>query len=259
MSLPISLLAINTASASDNTTNDSDTNNSDRVNRLRVGINAMYNEQSFTNYDNKIAIFPSVFYDNSTIYARGNTLGYNFIKDKENELSIFAQYGGVSYDPDNASNPYAGLEERDYAIFAGASYMRVSPFGALRGQLATAVTGDSTKDGNPLFARLTYLAKFKQDKLTLYPSVGLQWQDDNYNDYYYGVTAKETAKTGISNYSPADSIHPYANVMGMYDLTDDWGLFLNQKIAYNPDEIYNSPKVDSRTNYSTTVGVTYSF
>ncbi len=35
--------------------------------------------------------------------------------------------------------------------------------------------------------RLTYLARYSKDKLTVYPSFGFEYHDADYNEYYYGV------------------------------------------------------------------------
>ncbi len=222
---------------------------------LKIGINALYEEQGFRDYDNKVAILPSAFYESDKVYARGNRLGYKLWKDDKNELSVVTQYNGINYDPDNASDSFGNLDERKASFFAGASYIRITPIGALRGQVFTDAFGDS--DGT--LARLTYIGKYQHENLVLYPSAGVQWQDKKYNDHYYGVTKAESDKTGIAQYTAKDSIHPYVNIMGMYEMNDNWGLFFNQNIAYHSDEQFDSPKVDSRTKFTSIVGLTYNF
>ncbi len=226
-----------------------------KLDGLKIGVNAVYNQAGFKNYDDKVVILPSAFYESERVYARANRLGYKLWKNDNNELSVVTQYNGVEFDPKNAKDNFHNLDERNSTFFVGASYLKKTPIGAFRGQVFTDTFGDS--DGT--LARLTYIAKYQKDKLSLYPSAGVQWQDKKYNDYYYGVSDKESAKTGIDKYQPKDNVHPYINVVGMYDMTDDWGLFFNQNIAYNTDEQYDSPKVDSRTKLSSAVGVTYKF
>lgn len=234
---------------------DTETLREMKQDQLQVGLNAHYADAGYTDYDSSVAVVPTFFYDNDSVYARGNQLGYNFIKDDENELSVFAQYGGISYDADNANGAFAGLDDRDTSIMAGASYLRITPYGAIRGQ---AMADVMDKSGGKI-GKLEYIARFGKDKLTVYPSVGVQWQDESYNDYYYGVTAKESAKTGIEQYSADSSFHPYAGLRATYDINQDWALFFNEKVAYNPDEVYDSPMVDSRISTATTAGVMYAF
>lgn len=223
--------------------------------KLQVGVNAHYSDTGYKDYDNNVTVVPTFFYDNNTVYARGNQLGYNFIKNDNNELSVFAQYGGGSYDPDNAEGNFKKLEERDASLFAGASYMTITPYGAFRGQ---AMSDVMDKSGGTI-GKLEYLAKLNKGNLTIYPSLGVQWQNDDFNDYYYGVSKKEAAKTGINQYSADSSLHPYTGLRVNFDINQDWGLFFNQKVAYNPDEVYDSPMVDSRVSASTTIGMLYAF
>lgn len=222
---------------------------------IKVGINAVYSDKGFSNYDNQISVLPSLFYDNNKIYARGNSLGYNLIKDSQSELSLFTQYSGANFNPDQATGSFHDLDKRTPSMLTGISYIKITPFGGLRSQLATDISGNS----KGTVAKLTYLAKIKKNNLTLYPSAGIQWQDNKYNDYYYGVNDSESKRTGIKNYSASDSFHPYISLMGMYDLENNWGLFMNQNLSYNPDELYNSPKVDNHASFTSTLGITYQF
>lgn len=223
---------------------------------LKVGINAMYADHGFKSYDNDIRILPSVFYDNKTVYARGNQLGLNVIKSKQHEVSVYAQYAGAQYDTDNVNdNALKQLDDKDSSVLVGGSYLYTSRFGGIRTQLAT----DALNKHGGSIAKASYVGRYKTDNLVVFPSIGLQWQDDKYNEYYYGVSEKEAAKTGIDNYKPDDSVHPYVSVMAMYDLTDDLGLFFNQNVAFHSDTQKESPKVEDNTVMATTLGLTYDF
>ena len=69
--------------------------------------------------------------------------------------------------------------------------MRITPVGGFRAQYATDVLDRS--GGN--IARLSYLGKITKDKLTVYPSVGFEYHDADHNQYYYGVSDTESART----------------------------------------------------------------
>lgn len=223
---------------------------------LKVGINAMYADHGFKSYDNDIRILPSIFYDNKTVYARGNQLGLNVVKSKQHEISVYAQYAGAQYDTDNVNdNVLKQLDDKDSSVLVGGSYLYTSHFGGIRTQLAT----DALNKHGGSIAKASYVGRYKTDNLVVFPSIGLQWQDEKYNEYYYGVNEKEATKAGIDSYKPNDSVHPYISVMAMYDLTNDFGLFFNQKIAYHADAQKDSPKVEDKTVMATTLGITYDF
>ena len=222
--------------------------------QLSVGINALVTQPA---YDTKtsVEVLPSAFYDNNRIYARGNQLGAYVINDGNNQLSAYVQTNGTPFDPDDAQGGLSKLDERKRTIVAGAEYLKITPIGGFRGQVAHDILGDSS--GN--VARLSYVAKYNHDNLTLYPSVGLEWHDDKYNDYYYGVSQKESLRSGIKAYKADQSINPYLSLTAHYDINDRFAGFANQSLSYLADEQYNSPLVDSHTESKTTLGLLYKF
>jgi len=103
------------------------------------------------------------------------------------------------------------------------------------------------------------LARITKNKLTVYPSIGFEYHDDDYNEYYYGVSDEESAKTGVATYKSNSSLNPYINVSANYDFNERWAGFFNQSLSYLPNEQYDSPMVDSRTDATTTLGLLYKF
>ncbi|MES1964144.1 MipA/OmpV family protein [Psychrobacter sp. AH5] len=223
--------------------------------QLSVGVNALYVNSAYDLDDNEIRVLPGVFYDNNRFYARGASAGVYAINDGTNQLSAYAQLAGNSFDPDDANGALQGLNERKISAAAGITYLRRTPVGGFRAQVATDVLDHSGGSS----ARLTYLARITKDKLTVYPSIGFEYYDDEYNEYYYGVTAEESAKTGVAAYKANSSLNPYINVSANYDFNERWAGFFNQSLSYLPNEQYDSPMVDSRTEATTTLGLLYKF
>lgn len=224
---------------------------------LSVGVNVRYEQTPYDTDGGKFSILPGVFYDNNKVYARGNTFGAYILNDGTHQLDAFAQIAGSSFDPEDAEGALAGLDERKWTGLVGLSYLQRTPIGGFRAQIATDIAGRS--DGN--VARLAYLAKFSDDKLTVYPSVGFEWNDSNYNEYYYGISDSEAAKTGLPSYSPGSSVNPYVSVSGMYDFNDQWAGFASQSFEHLSSKQYNSPmmKTDSHFDSKTTLGLLYKF
>ena len=223
---------------------------------LSVGVNAMAVNSAYDLEDSyELKVLPGVFYDNNRVYARGAQAGAYLINDGANQLSVYAQLAGNSFDPDDATGDLKGLDERKASAAAGLSYMRITPVGGFRAQYATDVLDRS--GGN--IARLSYLGKITKDKLTVYPSVGFEYHDADHNQYYYGVSDTESAKTGVAAYTANSSLNPYINISANYDFNKRWAGFANQSLSYLPNEQFDSPMVDSRTDSTTTLGLLYKF
>ncbi len=53
------------------------------------------------------------------------------------------------------------------------------------------------------------LYRYTNGGLTVTPGIGVQWNSENQNEYYYGVSRKESARSGLRGYNPNDSWSPY--------------------------------------------------
>lgn len=223
---------------------------------LSVGVNVMAVKSAYDLEDSTYyRVLPGAFYDNNRVYVRGAQAGAYLINDGTNQLSAYAQPAGSTFDPSDANGALAGLDKRKVSAAAGLSYQRVTPIGAFRGQVATDVLDES--GGN--MARLSYLARISADKLTIYPSIGFEYYDEDYNNYYYGVSEAESERTGIEPYTSNNSLNPYINISANYDFNDKWAGFANQSLSYLPNEQYESPLVNSHTQATTTLGLLYKF
>ena len=223
---------------------------------LSVGVNVMAVKSAYDlEDDTEVNVLPGAFYDNNKFYVRGAQAGAYLINDGVNQLSAYAKLAGSEFDPDDANGALQGLDERKSSAEAGLSYQRRTPVGGFRAQIGADVLDRS--GGNT--ARLTYLARITKDKLTVYPSIGFEYYDADYNEYYYGVSEKESAETGVAAYKSNSSLNPYINISANYDFNERWAGFASQSLSYLPTEQYDSPMVDSRVEGATTLGLLYKF
>ena len=222
---------------------------------LSVGVNVLYSKTAYDTDKNEVRVLPGVFYDNNRVYARGAQAGAYLLNDGTNQLSAILQLSGNSFDPDDANGALSGLDERKISADAGLSYQRRTPIGGFRAQYTTDVLDRS--GGNS--GRLSYIGRVTRNKLTVYPSIGFEYHDADYNNYYYGVSDEESARTDVDAYESNSSLNPYINVSANYDFSDKWAGFANQSVSYLANEQYDSPMVDSRVEATSTLGLLYKF
>ncbi|WP_227431195.1 MipA/OmpV family protein [Psychrobacter sp. I-STPA6b] len=223
--------------------------------KLSVGINAVMTRSVYDTKDTQVHILPSLFYDNNRVYARGNQIGAYLTKDNNKRISAYAQLNGTPFNPDDAKGNLAQLDERKRSIVVGAEYLHTTPIGGFRIQAAHDVSGNS--DGN--MGRINYVAKYSRDNFTAYPSVGFEWYDKNYSNYYYGVSEQEAKRSGVDAYQAKQSFRPYVNLSARYEINEHFAGFANQSFTYLPDAQYDSPMVKNRTEAKTTIGLLYNF
>lgn len=223
--------------------------------RLKAGLNASFNNAEY-NTSETMTVMPQFFYDNNRLYAEGSEAGVYGFKDNKNQLRFGLTYDGQSFDPeDSEDNHVKKLNERKWSALAGASYMHITPIGGIKLKVAT----DILDRHSGTVVTLAHLTKFNVNKWTIYPELGLKWNDESYNDYYYGVSQKESEKSGLPAYQAESSVNPYANLTGNYAFDDHLSGFISQHIGYLADTQHDSPMVDSRTDLVTRVGFNYQF
>lgn len=222
-----------------------------------IGLNASINRYAYRQ-DNDTTVLPQAFYDNNRVYIEGAEAGAYLYKDATTQWRATLGYDSRNFDASEANNTALHqLKDRDWSVMAGTSYMRITPYGGLKAQIETDVLGRS--DGTAI--KLSHLSRFKaaDDKVTIYPELGLQWYDKNYNDYYFGVTQDEATRSSITRYKAGSSINPYLNVSASYTFNPQLSGFVSQHLEYLSNEQHDSPLVGSRTDSKTKIGFNYQF
>ncbi len=220
--------------------------------RLGVGVNYSVDFQSYHGNDQIYNALPVFFYDNNKVYIEGNEAGVYLLKDSKNELRLNAYYDGNTFDP---SGRVKDLNKRDWSVMAGGSYMRITPYGGIKAQVGTDVLSRS----KGTVATLSYVAALDTGKWSIYPELGLQWNDAKYNQYYFGVSKAEAERSHLPEFTPHNSIHPYASLNVNYKVNKHWNAFAGLDVAFLSDEQRESPMTDRRLDIEPSIGFMYRF
>lgn len=222
---------------------------------LGISLGATFNWDFQTYVDQhqpSFNVMPALFYDNNQIYIDGEEAGYYLLNDDHNELRLLAYYDGTAFDPED--DQY--LKKRKGSVLVGVSYMYTSPIGGLKVQFATDIL--SRHHGS--VAQISYLAELKRGDFTLYPEIGLQWNNKKYNRYYYGISTEDVQNSPqFQVYQPSNSWQPYASFDGVYQVSKRWSILSGVDVNYFGREIYNSPIVDKHVEVAPYIGFLYQF
>ncbi len=97
---------------------------------------------------------------------------------------------------DSDSEQMRRLDKRKSTVMAGLSYVHNTPYGFLR----TTIAGDTLDNSNGINWDLARLYRYTNGNLTLTPGIGVEWNSDNQNEYYYGVSRHESRRSGMRSY-----------------------------------------------------------
>ncbi|MEN7538780.1 MipA/OmpV family protein [Aurantiacibacter flavus] len=98
------------------------------------------------------------------------------------------------------------------------------------------------------------------DRLFISPSVGVTWANAKHTNRFYGVSAQQSADSGLPEFRPgAGFLDAEAQVFLQYRLTDHLGLGVGGGVSTLLDNAKDSPIVSKRTAPTGTAFLTYTF
>ena len=97
-------------------------------------------------------------------------------------------------------------------------------------------------------------------RLMLMPAVSATWADRSYNDRYFGVTAVQSAASGLPVFHPGGGIKDVtATLAAVYRLDERISLMATGAFGNIVGDVEDSPIVRDRAQTSAVVSVTYRF
>jgi outer membrane protein len=162
----------------------------------------------------------------------------------------------LHFDPDdNDDHQMRQLDERKASAMLGGAFYRHENWGSLK----FAIAADAMDESGGMLGELSYFKPIRMERLTLTPSLGVFYYDESFNDYYYGISAHESRRSGLQEYAAGDSWTPYVGLSAKYALTHN--LYLNASAIYAalPDDVKNSPMIDRDDSLTLMTGASWRF
>jgi len=223
-----------------------------------LGLGFFTGVSPYRDYDNDVTPFPLIHYENEYFYFRGLSLGLKAYEDHDTELSVFLAYNPHKFKASDSNHRrLKRLRNRDDSFMVGGRLSIDKPIGQLSAELAADVTGHN----EGLLGQIRYGYPLEFDQLTVTPEVGFYWASAKYNNYYYGVSRKEAARSGLPHYQADAAASPFGALKADLALGEEgrFGIFATSEIVFLPSTIKNSPMVGRSNTYSFGTGVRYSF
>ena len=218
-----------------------------------AGPGVIISDKPYKGMDTETNAFPFFMYEGEDFYLRGPSFGYK-VYDKDGlSLDALLSWRFDGYDDDD-SDDLDGMDARDMTAEMGAALSYKDSFGTTRLSFLNDVLG--RHDGREL--ELSYSKTYRDRQLTVTPSAGINWQSENFTDYYYGVRSKE-ALASRPTYHPSDAVNLFMSVRMTYQLNEQWNIFTRFKHEWLSNEISDSPIVDKSRQNSFMAGLIYQF
>ncbi|WP_188688770.1 MipA/OmpV family protein [Silvimonas amylolytica] len=110
-------------------------------------------------------------------------------------------------------------------------------------------------------ATLDLLGKYRPtEQLTLTAGPGVTWGSSQNNQTFYGVTAEDSAHSGLAEYTPGSGLAAIRFSVGaMYQLDKRWTLGARIGATHLPGDVGDSPIVEKKNQMTYGVFTNYSF
>lgn len=199
---------------------------------------------------------PLLGYEGKYLYLRGVAGGVHIFKNEWLEFNAQFSYLPQHFYADNSDNwSMRRLDDRYSTMLAGLNARMLLPVGILSLTASTDILGYS--DGVIIDGSYTYPLNF--GVVSIAPTVGIQWTDENYNDYYYGIDQSEARASGLGSYSPDSAFSPFAMLTARLNFTESWSAYASARAVFLDPEIYDSPMVEDSTKFAFSLGLMYRF
>jgi outer membrane protein len=223
-----------------------------------VGIGVGVAQSIYLDTPSQSNFFPIVTYEGDHFFIKGDKAGYWILpSNSSSNFAIQVQYDySRSYDPDDSDNPQMKqLDERDATFMGGVSYQLQTVYGIFKANIAT----DLADKHNGTSSGLSWTIPFSFQMWGMNATLGYRYDDEKINNYYYGVSATEAARTGFSAYEPDGSGSYFAGLNSYLMLTPNFSL--NGSVVYMrfDHEIENSPIIEDGSALGASVGMSYRF
>jgi outer membrane protein len=222
---------------------------------LTLGLGYLYKDKPYKNYSSseKSQPVPIVLFEGEHFFARGATIGWDFLDSDVLELAVIGQFLGDGYDSSD-SRALKGNGDRDPSFGLGGQVTWKPENLGFRFSAVQDVADNS--DGAQVVGEIFYGYK-PNDSLMIKPAAAVVWQSDDYNDYYYGVRSRAV---NADPYTADSDVNYRLGVVAVYQQPHSHWMFMGGlRYEFFGDEITDSTIVSEDEQLSALIGVAYTF
>ena len=200
---------------------------------------------------------PYVAFDSEYAFLSFPSAGIHLVDNELVTLNAVVSYLSLEFkrsDTDDAI--LKTLDERKFSLGAGLEAALNTGLGTFKLSVLADVLGRS--DG--LYASADYSYPFMlTDTFAIIPNAGVTWTNNKHNDYYFGISPAESARSGLRAYNAGSSFTPLAGLSAVYQANEHIRLAAGTECAFLPSEAKNSPMVSKKRLWGGFVLAVYAF
>ncbi len=224
--------------------------------RSSVGLAVAAQKSPYAGYDTDVLPIPVVNYEGKSFHLRGGSVGWKLFNSESTEVSLLASPYMMRFkhkDTDNVQ--LRQLSNRSLSAMAGVAVRHTAPWGIVQANMQAEVSGH----GGGFAADAKYAYPIPTGKVTLVPGIGAGYASADLNDYYFGVSARESARSGLATYKAGSGVSPYIDLTAIMPLGAHWVATGSLRRTRLSDAITDSPMTEGKHMDSALIALSYGF
>ncbi|MBP1204222.1 outer membrane protein [Duganella sp. 1411] len=218
-----------------------------------VGAGAALIDKPYRDVDRETRALPVIAYENKWVVVGLPTADVKLFSTDAVSIRLRARYAGDGYEAGDAP-VLAGMEKRKGSLWGGGALIWKTGVANLSAELLADTMGNSKGTR----ARAQVDRRFAAGKFGLTPRLAVEWVDDKYVDYYYGVRRSEaTASRAFYEGKATTVVH--AGLRADYTLFNRHTIFTDLNVSRFGSAVKDSPLVDKPNQTLVAVGYIYRF
>ena len=221
-----------------------------------LGAGVHFDRREYKGVDVEVLPAPILHAETEHFYLHGLEAGAYLVKTPKHAVMLGVSYMPLEFDAsDSDDHRMKRLDDRDASAFANLSY-------AYRGEwlgFDAKISGDILGKSDGFLADFSVFKRFEVARIGITPVLGVTWSSENFNDYYYGISGRESAKSGLKAYDADSTVSGYGRVLFDYSFNEHLSLWLEGSVHCLGSEIKDSPMVDQSTRLGFGGGINWRF
>lgn len=218
-----------------------------------VGAGAAFIDKPYRDFDRETRALPVISYENKWVAVGLPTADVKLFSTDAVSIRLRARYAGDGYEAGDAP-VLAGMEERKGSLWGGGALIWKTGVANLSAELLADTMGNS----KGMRARAQVDRRFPAGRFGLTPRLAVEWVDDKYVDYYYGVRRSE-ATASRAFYEGKSTTVVHAGLRADYTLFNRHTIFTDLNVSRFGGAVKDSPLVDKPNQTSVAFGYIYRF
>ena len=219
---------------------------------VSLGFAVLANDEGYRDADNDLRVIPLLDLRYKRFYFQGIQAGLQLVDGQRFSWDVLVRPEFTEFE-ESESPVFAGMEDRDLSVMAGTKLDVRFPG---RYALSFLAEADVTGSSDGLVGDLSLSRTFITKRTITVPSLGLIWQSEDFNNYYFGVRAGE-ALPERPFYEPGASSAAEASLLVRHRLTERLSLTAFGLWRAFPDEVSDSPLIEGDSSLFGLIGLAW--